>query len=126
MTETKRRHRDDPYERFNEGGHRRTLSRGWAKIHERCGGLCRFVEAWNQRGVGWTCECLFCDTEGIPEERVVFVTDPAVPHEDGVRYLATKVRESDLRDLEYDMELQQREDFAAAQDDLRAQLKEIL
>ena len=125
MTSTKRRHRDDPYERYDEWGHKRTLSRGWAKIHEGCGGLCRFVEAWNRPGVGWTCECLFCETSNIPEEHVVFVTDPAVPHEDGAKALATEVAESDLDELEYDVELQQREDFAAGQDDLRAQLEEL-
>ncbi|MFC4553518.1 MULTISPECIES: hypothetical protein [Halorussus] len=119
------RHHEDPYEHYSEWGHKRTFAAGWAKIHEGCGGLCRFVEAWDSPGVGWTAECLSCGTEGIVEEHVVFVTDPAVPHEDGVQALVDEVPPSDRADLEYDVDLQQREGFRAAQDDLRDQLGEV-
>lgn len=119
-----RRYRDDPYESYSEAGHQRTLARGWAKIHEGCGGLCRYVEAVDVVGTGWTCECLHCEATNIPDECVVFVTDPAVP----LGGDATTLRKADprlLRDLSYPTETQESEGFAAAQEELRDQLQEV-
>jgi len=41
------------------------------KIHQNCGGLVRWVEAYDQPGVGFTGECVTCHTDGIPVERIL-------------------------------------------------------
>ena len=119
------RNHEDPYEHFGQSGIRRTLGAGWAKIHDGCGGLVRFVEAWNRPAVGWTGECLHCGSENIPEEHVVFVTDPAVPEEIGDVTELVDEDVSDLSALEYPMDVQERDGFAAAQDALREQIQEV-
>jgi len=43
----------------------------YAKIHEGCGGVIRWVEAVNQPGVGWTGECCHCGDERIPIEEML-------------------------------------------------------
>lgn len=52
------------------------MSRTWpkfthVKLHENCGGLVRWVEALNKPGVQYTGQCLFCDRDGIPMERIL-------------------------------------------------------
>lgn len=115
-----------PYARYDESAHRRTLSRGWAKIHAGCGGLVRYVEAWDQPGVGWTGECVHCGSTRIDEERIVFVTDPAVPDDIGDVTDLIDHPESDLAELEYPKHVQQQRGFEAAQETLAEQITEVL
>jgi len=39
---------------------------GCVKIHENCGGVCRWVEAIDRRGVDYTGECTACGKTNIP------------------------------------------------------------
>lgn len=121
-----RRHHRDPYEHFSQSSIRRTLGAGWAKIHAECGGLVRWVEAYNRPGVGWVGECLDCGTTNIVEEHIVFVTDPAVPDEIGDAADLVDEPKDVLAELEYPMDVQEREGFAAAQDALYDRLEEVL
>lgn len=43
----------------------------YAKIHEGCGGVIRWVEAIDQPGVGWTGECRHCGDERITIEEML-------------------------------------------------------
>jgi len=43
----------------------------YAKIHEGCGGVIRWVEAIDQPGVGWTGECCHCGDERIAIEEML-------------------------------------------------------
>ena len=42
-----------------------------AKIHETCGGLVRWVEAYDDPHVGYTGECLECGKSGIVVEDII-------------------------------------------------------
>jgi len=44
---------------------------GCVKIHEGCGGVCRWVEAVDRRGVGYTGECLHCGGQDLPTEQMI-------------------------------------------------------
>lgn len=46
-------------------------SNAYAKIHEGCGGLVRWAEAHDNPHVGYTGQCLHCETEGIPVEQII-------------------------------------------------------
>ncbi|MDY6777170.1 MAG: hypothetical protein SVU32_00765 [Candidatus Nanohaloarchaea archaeon] len=49
-------------------------SREWersVKIHEGCGGICRFVEAIDTPNVQWTGECLHCDATSLVLEDMI-------------------------------------------------------
>lgn len=49
----------------------------FAKIHEGCGGLVRWVEAIDQRGVGYTGECRGCHDQRISIEDIIPIrSDP--------------------------------------------------
>jgi hypothetical protein len=110
---------------YDATSHRRTLQRGWVKIHENCGGLVRYVEKYDDPHVGWTGECTHCETTDIVEERIVFVTEPAIP-EQSARQLALETPASVLTDLRYPLETQEREGFDAAQRELRERLTDLL
>lgn len=45
------------------------------KIHAGCGGVCRWVEAVERPHVGYTGECLFCDTTNIAVEQMIPLED---------------------------------------------------
>lgn len=121
-----RRSFEDPYEHYSESSIRRTLGAGWAKIHDGCGGLVRWVEAYARPGVGWVGECLDCREENIVEERIVFVTDPAVPEEIGDAQDLVDEPKDALAELEYPMDVQESEGFDAAQDALYEQIEEVV
>jgi hypothetical protein len=113
------------FEGYDESAHRRTLQCGWVKIHQNCGGLVRWVEKYDDPHVGWTGQCTHCGREAIVEERIVFVTEPAIP-EQTARQLALETSASVLADLRYPMDVQERDGFDAAQREIRQQLKELL
>jgi len=58
------------------------------KIHEDCGGVCRWIEAVTRPAVGYTGQCIRCGEENIPVERMIpvesldheeaFTTDPSI------------------------------------------------
>jgi hypothetical protein len=115
----------DEFADYDEASHRRTLQRGWVKIHENCGGLVRYAEAYENPHVGWTGLCTHCGDDNIVEERIVFVADPAIP-EQSARQLALETPASVLADLRYPLETQEREGFDAAQRELRERLTDLL
>jgi len=43
----------------------------YAKIHEGCGGLVRWVEAVDVPGVGWQGDCLACRRSRLPLEEIL-------------------------------------------------------
>ncbi|AGN33801.1 hypothetical protein HALG_00013 [Halorubrum virus CGphi46] len=43
----------------------------YAKIHEGCGGVVRWVEAVDVPGVGWQGECLHCGDTRLPLEAIM-------------------------------------------------------
>lgn len=44
---------------------------GHVKVHEGCGGVCRWVEAVLTPGVGYQGECLFCGAEELVVEEMI-------------------------------------------------------
>lgn len=44
---------------------------GHVKIHEGCGGVCRWVEAVLRPGVGYHGECLACGADELPVEQMM-------------------------------------------------------
>ncbi len=44
---------------------------GHVKIHEGCGGVCRWVEAVLRPGVGYHGECLACGADELPVEQMI-------------------------------------------------------
>jgi hypothetical protein len=51
-------------------------SNAYAKIHENCGGLVRWVEAYDNPHVGYHGECLRCHEDRIVEEDILPVECP--------------------------------------------------
>ena len=43
----------------------------YAKIHEGCGGVVRWVEAVDVPGVGWQGDCLRCERSRLPLESIM-------------------------------------------------------
>lgn len=41
------------------------------KVHRQCGGMVRWVEAFDIAGVGMTGECLECGRENVPVEEIL-------------------------------------------------------
>jgi len=70
-----------------------------AKIHEGCGGLVRWVEAYNQPGVGFVGDCLGCSHEQIVVERIIPIEAPS---ELTGAQLVADVDRKDLADLRWD------------------------
>jgi len=88
-----------------------------AKIHENCGGLVRWVEAYDDPHIGYTGECLECGREGIVVEAIIPVECP-----DGA--IATDVfNEADLATLR-DLEWHDAEDYETNQTRLQQQVVE--
>lgn len=85
------------------------------KIHENCGGVCRWVEAVERRGVGWTGECIVCGEENIPCEQMIPLR--AFDHEE-----ILQVDPGDLRDLEWDKGT----DWDANQDRLTSEVDSLV
>ena len=52
------------------------LSNAVMKVHESCGGLVRWVEAYDDPGVGFVGECLECGEDRIVVERIIPVNVP--------------------------------------------------
>lgn len=48
-------------------------SNAYAKIHEGCGGLVRWVEAYDDPHTGYTGQCLECGREGIVIEDIIAI-----------------------------------------------------
>jgi len=48
---------------------------GCVKIHEGCGGVCRWVEAVDRPHVGYTGECLHCGRRNLPVEEMIPLED---------------------------------------------------
>ncbi|WP_210408984.1 hypothetical protein [Halorhabdus rudnickae] len=48
---------------------------GCVKIHQGCGGVCRWVEAIDRPGVGYTGECCHCGSTDIPTEQMIPLKD---------------------------------------------------
>lgn len=78
-------------------------SNSYAKIHETCGGLVRWVEAYDNPHVGYTGECLECGQERV-------VTEDIIPiRVDSGETVIDVVNEADietLRELEWDETLE--------------------
>lgn len=70
-----------------------------AKIHEGCGGYVRWVEAYDQPGVGYSGECLACGVERLPMEAIIPIR--ADPEQTGYQ-LVQDVDKDVLADLEWD------------------------
>lgn len=51
-------------------------SNAFAKIHEGCGGLVRWVEAFDDPHVGYTGECLECGDERVVIEDIIPIRCP--------------------------------------------------
>lgn len=51
-------------------------SNAYAKIHECCGGLVRWVEAYDNPHVGYTGQCVECGEEGVVVEDIIPVRCP--------------------------------------------------
>ena len=51
-------------------------SNEFAKIHESCGGLVRWVEAYDDPHVGYTGQCIECGKEGIVVEDILPILCP--------------------------------------------------
>lgn len=71
----------------------------FAKIHECCGGLVRWVEAWQTPGVHYTGECIECGEENIVMEDIIPVRLSPEQH---VTEFMNKHDHEDLRQLEWD------------------------
>lgn len=70
-----------------------------AKIHEGCGGYVRWVEAFDQPGVGYTGECLWCGHSRIVVEDIIPIK--ARPDQTGYQ-LVKDVDPDTLAELEWD------------------------
>lgn len=69
------------------------------KLHEGCGGLVRWVEAYDDPHVGYTGECLECSSDRLPVEHII-----PVEIDDG-RTATDLYNDADvetLRELEWD------------------------
>lgn len=69
------------------------------KIHEHCGGMVRWVEAYDRPGVGFTGECLECGREGIVVESIIPIRCDS---DETAVDLYNEVPIETLRDLEWD------------------------
>jgi hypothetical protein len=116
----------DEFERVDEQANERTLQRGWVKLHAGCGGLVRYVEAYDDPHVGWTGQCCHCDRDGIVEEHIVFITEPAIPEQSAREFAMEGPPASTLADLEYPLAVQERDGFDAAQRELRERLRDFV
>lgn len=54
--------------------------KGVLKLHQGCGGLVRWVEAFDRPCAGWTGECVRCGDTNLPRECIIPVDLP-----DGLR-----------------------------------------
>jgi len=71
------------------------------KIHVGCGGLVRWVEAYDQPGVGYTGECLGCSCDRVPVESILPFE---IPDDEACVELYGRVEAHDLREFEWDPE----------------------
>ena len=74
------------------------LSKTVMKIHEGCGGLIRWVEAYDDPHTGFTGDCLECSSDKIPVERMIPVE---LPRQMIATDLHNQLDIEDLRDLEW-------------------------
>lgn len=56
------------------------------KIHQGCGGICRFVEAIDQPNTQWTGECLRCHTDNLPLEAMIPVEETNVDRMEDINF----------------------------------------
>ena len=90
-------------------------SNAFAKIHEGCGGLVRWVEAYDRPSVGYTGECVECGRENIPVENIIPIR--ADSGQTGMQ-LVSDVQQKTLAGLEWDDD----EDFTENQALLREEI----
>lgn len=90
-------------------------SNEFAKIHEGCGGLVRWVEAYDRPAVGFTGECVECARENIPVEQIIPIR--ADSGQTGTQ-LVSGVRKRTLAQLKWADE----EDFTENQARLRKEI----
>lgn len=67
-----------------------------AKIHKGCGGVCRWIEAIDHPGVGYTGDCTACDDTNLPTEAMIPIE--GVPNQQLLRVAPC----STLAQLEWD------------------------
>lgn len=85
------------------------------KIHEGCGGLVRWVEAYDDPHTGFTGECLECGEQRIVVERIIPIEVP--PGEIGIE-LFNRSDIGDLRALTWDQSDDYRENQRRLADEL--------
>lgn len=91
---------------------------GCMKIHEGCGGLCKWVEAIETPGVGYYGKCMACQTNRIVVEQMIPITKAKV--EAGV--LLDNDDPDKLSDIKWDSDL----DWEENQKRLKEQIQDKL
>lgn len=68
---------------------------GCVKIHEGCGGVCKWVEATHRRGVGYIGECDHCTATTLVQEDMVPIEDVDVTEVRDIHIIRRKRAEWD-------------------------------
>jgi len=66
-----------------------------AKIHEKCGGIVRWVEAVHWKGVGYYGECLYCGEDHLTVEEIIPLENTSIEQ-------ATEIPIEERRELRWD------------------------